>query len=159
MTQDTDLHHLSIRQAGPGDLDTIHDLILSVGLSNERGNITATLNGCTYWIADLNGAAAGCIGLEHGEGASLLRSATVLPAHRGKGLGRALAMSALTYATLRGDRRIYLFSTGAGPYWTRLGFEEVPVSELSAALPGTPQVRSGECRGWIHAEVAWKKAL
>ncbi|WP_293912363.1 GNAT family N-acetyltransferase [Deinococcus sp.] len=159
MTQDTDLHHLSIRQAGPGDLGTIHDLILSVGLSSERGNITATLEGCTYWIADLNGAAAGCIGLEHGEGASLLRSVSVLPSVRRRGLGRALAMSALTYASLRGDTQTFLFSTGAGPFWSRLGFEEVPVADLSAALPGTPQVRSGECRGWIHSEVAWRKAL
>ena len=28
-----------------------------------------------------------------------------------------------------------------------------------AALPDTPQVKSGMCRGWIHEELVWKHAL
>ena len=157
-------HHITIRQAQLSDLDTIRDLILAVGLSTERNAVTATLDGCTYWIADLNGMPAGCIGLEHGEptqagGVSLLRSASVLPDSRRQGLGRALAMSALTYASLRGDRVIYLFSSDAGPFWQQFGFVPVDAAEVSAALPGAPQVLSGECRGWIHSEQAWKRQV
>ena len=151
--------HLTIRQAHTSDLDTIRDLILVVGLSSERNAITATLDGCTYWIADLDGSPAGCIGLEHGAGVSLLRSASVLPDSRRKGLGRALALSALTYASLRGDKVLYLFSSDAGPFWQQFGFEPVASSEVSAALPEAPQVQSGECRGWIHSELAWKRAV
>ena len=152
-------HHLTIRRAETTDLDTIRDLILAVGLSTERTVITATLEGCTYWIASLDGAPAGCIGLEHGEGVSLLRSASVLPALRRRGLGRALALSALTYASLRGDQVLYLFSSDAGPFWQQFGFVPVDSSEVSSALPSAPQVVSGECRGWIHTELAWKRAV
>ncbi len=157
-------HHLTIRQAQLSDLDTIRDLILAVGLSTERNAITATLDGCTYWIADLDGTPAGCIGLEHGEpnqegSVSLLRSASVLPAARRQGLGRALALSALTYASLRGDRALYLFSSDAGPFWQSFGFVPVSSAEVLAALPAAPQVVSGECRGWIHTELAWKRAV
>ena len=148
--------HLTLRRAEAVDLDTIRDLILAVGLSTERTVITATLDGCTYWIASLDGAPAGCIGLEHGEGVSLLRSASVLPALRRRGLGRALALSALTYASLRGDKLLYLFSSDAGPFWQQFGFVPAHSAEVLAALPSAPQVVSGECRGWIHTELAWK---
>lgn len=159
MTLDTDIH-IKLRQATTeADLDTLRDLILAVGLSSERGKITATFEDSTYWIADLDGQPAGCIGLEHGEGASLIRSATVLPHARRQGLGRALATSALTQATLRGDRAVYLFSSDAGPFWERFGFTRVPPEMVAAALPETPQVRSGECRGWLKDEVGWMRPL
>lgn len=156
--------HIDLRRAETTDLDTIRDLILAVGLSSERSAITATLEGCTYWIADLNGVPAGCIGLEHGEpnqegSVSLLRSASVLPAARRQGLGRALALSALTYASLRGDRALYLFSSDAGPFWQPFGFVPVSSAEVLVALPAAPQVVSGECRGWIHTELAWKRTV
>lgn len=151
--------HIKLRQAAGTDLETIRDLILAVGLGTERRAITATLEGCTYWIAELDGVPAGCIGLEHGEGVSLLRSASVLPESRRRGLGRALATSALTHATLRGDRAVYLFSSDAGPFWETFGFAQVPVDELEAALPAAPQVISGVTRGWIRDEVAWKREL
>ncbi len=154
-----DPHHLTIRRAEFADLEIIRDLIAAVGLSTERNAITATLDGCTYWIADLNGLPAGCIGLEHGEGVSLLRSASVLPQARRQGLGRALAISALTYASLRGDRALYLFSSDAGPFWQPFGFVSVDAAEVSAALPTAPQVRSGQDRGWIHHEQAWKRVI
>ncbi|BDP42745.1 GNAT family N-acetyltransferase [Deinococcus aetherius] len=159
MTLDTDTH-IKLRQAeGETDLDTLRDLILAVGLSSERGAITATLDGSTYWIAELDGVPAGCIGLEHGKGASLIRSATVLPHARRQGLGRALATSALTQATLRGDQAVYLFSSDAGPFWEQFGFTQVPPETVAAALPDTPQVRSGECRGWLKDEVGWVRSL
>ncbi|MEF2278988.1 GNAT family N-acetyltransferase [Deinococcus sp. YIM 134068] len=159
MTLDTDTH-IKLRQATSGaDLETLRDLILAVGLSHERAAITATLDGSTYWIAELDGVPAGCIGLEHGEGASLIRSATVLPHARRQGLGRALAMSALTQASLRGDRAVYLFSSDSGPFWEQFGFTQVPPETVAAALPGTPQVRSGECRGWLRDEVGWVRPL
>lgn len=161
----TDLH-IKLRQATTStDLETIRDLILGAGLSSVRAHITATLDGSTYWIAELDGQPGGCIGLEHGGaarqegGVSLIRSAVVIPEARNQGLGRALVQSALTHATLRGDHTIYLFSTGAGDYWKRFGFEPVKVQELAEALPDAPQVRSGLERGWIHEELAWKLAL
>lgn len=49
----------------------------------------------------------------------------------------------------------YLFSTGAGPYWMRLGFRETPAPELIAAMPDAPQVRRYDELGWLPTEVAW----
>lgn len=156
-------HHpdaaFKVQPAAPGEIEVVRDLLLETGLSHDRAQISATFEGCTYWIARLAGEPIGCIGLEHGEGVSLLRSAAVLPWARGLGVGRALAQSALTLASLRGDRAVYLFSSDAGAYWQRLGFEEVPVDELAAALPDAPQVKSGLTRGWLPSETAWKRVL
>jgi N-acetylglutamate synthase-like GNAT family acetyltransferase len=146
----------SIRPALQGDLELIRDLIVASGLSRDRARITATLEGSSYWLAVQKGEIIGCIGLEHGEGASLLRSAAVRPDRQKQGVGGRLTEAALAVARGRGDRAVYLFSSGAGPYWQKMGFVQVPVTELSAALPGTPQVNSGECLGWIHDETAWK---
>lgn len=152
--------HIKLRQATTAtDLDIIRDLILVVGLSTERSAITATLDDCTYWIADLDGVPAGCIGLEHGQGVSLLRSASVRPEARRGGIGRALATSALTQASLRGDSAVYLFSSDAGPFWEQFGFVPATAADVTAALPDAPQVRSGLLRGWIHEEQVWRRDL
>lgn len=156
MTLDTDTH-IKLRQATtPTDLEIVKDLILEAGLSQNRQDITATLDNSTYWIADLDGVPSGCIGLEHGNHVSLIRSAVVMPESRSKGLGRALVRSALTQASLRGDQMVYLFSTGSGDYWQRFGFERIDSAELTAALPDSPQVKGGIQRGWIMKEMAWK---
>jgi predicted N-acetyltransferase YhbS len=99
------------------------------------------------------------VGLEHGEQASLLRSAAVLPESQGMGVARALSLAAIESARDQGDLALYLFSTGAGPYWQRFGFVEVPVDDLVRALPTVPQVRSGIERGWLAEEVAWTLKL
>lgn len=147
---------VQIRPATATDLPAIQTLILKTGLSSDPALITATLTGCSYWLAVNGGRVVGCIGLEHGEGASLLRSACVEPGLQGQGIGGMLAQAALSAARGRGDRAAYLFSSHAGGYWQRLGFVPVAPTEVSAALPGTPQVKSGECRGWIQGELAWK---
>jgi N-acetylglutamate synthase-like GNAT family acetyltransferase len=147
--------HVKLREALPGDFDIIRDLLTRCGLTT--GSVTQ--EGCTYWIADLDGVPGGCIGLEHGPGVSLIRSTAVVPEARGQGLGRALVTSALTQASLLGDRAVYLFSEEAGDYWRRFDFRPVAPGEIIGALPDAPQVRSGLTRGWIHAEQAWKCTL
>lgn len=147
--------HVKLRQAQDSDLPVIHDLLARCGLHTS----SVTLGGHTYWIADLDGMPGGCIGLEHGPGVSLIRSTAVVPEARSQGLGRALVNSALTQASLRGDRAVYLFSEEAGEYWRRFGFGPVPPGEIVGALPDAPQVRSGLIKGWIHEEQAWKRSL
>lgn len=147
--------HIRLLQAVPDDFSTITALLEACGLYTT----SVTPEGSTYWIAFLDGNPAGCIGLEHGPGASLIRSTAVLPQFRGHGLGRALVVSALTQASLRGDRAVYLFSSEAGDYWKRFGFVPSTAAEVEAALPEAPQVRSGMCKGWIHEEQVWKREL
>ncbi|GAA5501829.1 hypothetical protein Dxin01_01568 [Deinococcus xinjiangensis] len=147
--------HIRLLQAAPEDFDTIKALLTQAGLYTS----SVTPEGATYWIAQLDGVAGGCIGLEHGQGVSLIRSTAVLPEFRGHGLGRALVLSALTHASLRGDHTVYLFSSEAGDYWKRYGFVPSTAAEVEAALPEAPQVRSGVLRGWIHEEQVWKRLL
>lgn len=147
--------HIRLIQAGPDDFSTITALLEECGLYTT----SVTPQGATYWLAYLDGVPGGCIGLEHGQGVSLIRSTAVLPPFRGYGLGRALVMSALTHASLRGDHTVYLFSSEAGDYWKRFGFEPSTAAEVEAALPEAPQVKSGMCKGWIQEEQVWKREL
>lgn len=150
----------SVRIATTDDFEFICDLVVALGLIAERSRITNTLENSTYWIAcEGTGQPIGCIGLEHDDGASLLRSAAVMPAYQGMGNGIALAQTAIQCARDRGDRSVYLFSSKTGRYWEQFGFIPVSVWELAEALPSTPQVRSGIERGWLSDEIAWVLSL
>ncbi len=144
---------------GDADLSAIFDLLLLTGLSTVRARITATLETCTYWLALAADDVVACLGLEHGEGASLLRSAAVVPDHRGRGIGVSLTSTAIDHARERGDRQLYLFSSHAGPYWQRFGFIPVSVWDVARALPDVPQVQSGLTRGWLEEEQGYRLDL
>lgn len=143
-----------IRIARQEDIERVTELLAHIGLN--AADVLAP--GTEYWLAERDGATVGVIGLEYSDGAALLRSAGVLPEARG-GLGRALTRAALSAAARRGLKQVYLFSTDAGAFWARLGFREVPVPELVAALPNAPQVRQYDRMGWLPDEVAWRYDL
>jgi N-acetylglutamate synthase-like GNAT family acetyltransferase len=145
-----------IREASPDDAETLRAILAEADLSAHA----VLAPGTRYWLAQrANGDPIGAIGVEIGAGAVLLRSAAVRPAARGQGIGAALLRRALDEARAAGLRQAYLFSTGAGPFWSRQGFREVPVAELVAALPDAPQVRHYDEQGWLPDEVAWRRDL
>jgi N-acetylglutamate synthase-like GNAT family acetyltransferase len=156
---------VSIRVATADDFDAICDLVVLLKLIADRSRITNTLVGSSYWIAESASAESaskepiGCIGLEHGKGASLVRSAAVRPEYQGQGIGDQLANVVLNAAVDRGDHKLFLFSTGAYAFWKRYGFEEVSVWTLADELPNVAQVRSGIERGWIADDRAWMRML
>jgi N-acetylglutamate synthase-like GNAT family acetyltransferase len=131
--------------------------VIALLTHNHQSAQDVLVPGTRYWVAeDAQGQCIGTVGLEGGRDAGLLRSAGVLPAWRGHGVGTALTQRALASARHAGYGAVYLFSTGAGAYWRRFGFREVPVSELVAALPEAPQVRQYAALGWLSTEVAWR---
>ena len=140
-----------VRLAAPNEISTVLAVLTRCGMHTS----SVTPEGSTYWLAEAGGGAVGCVGLEHGQGASLLRSAAVLPEARSLGIGRRLAETVLEAAARRGDRSLFLFSSDAGEFWQRFGFVPSTAAEVEAALPDVPQVRSGMCKGWIHGEQAW----
>jgi N-acetylglutamate synthase-like GNAT family acetyltransferase len=140
----------SIRQAVPNDLEPLQSILETSGLS-AHGLLEPNTS---YWLAEINDHAVGCIGLEWGARATLLRSAAVLPDYRGQGIGSRLLETALSQAQHKSF--VYLFSTDAGEYWTRQGFCNVPVHELVEALPDAPQVHHYRDIGWLPTEVAWR---
>ncbi|HET9223944.1 MAG TPA: GNAT family N-acetyltransferase [Roseiflexaceae bacterium] len=148
----TPIGDLIVREAQPGDAERICALLARLRLGIDH----VLAPGTRYWLAEgAGGQVAGVVGLEYGAEDVLLRSAAVDPPARGRAIGAALVREALESAARAGYRRAYLFSTGAGPYWVRLGFREVPVPQLVAALPDAPQVRRYEELGWLPTEVAW----
>lgn len=84
-------------------------------------------------------------------------AALIEPARRNQGLGRMLVAHILELAAAAGHRRVYLFSTDAGGYWQRFGFQEVPVEELVQVPSNAPQVRLFAELGWLPTEVAWRR--
>jgi N-acetylglutamate synthase-like GNAT family acetyltransferase len=150
-----------IRRAEPSDFESICDLLMQSALSTVRNNITATINnGSSYWVAVTDTPETiGCIGLEHGGTASLLRSAVVAEPHQGMGLGRHLVSVAIDACRVRGDEAVFLFTKTSGPYWEKHGFRPVDTQRAIDALPDAPQVRSGIERGWITSIDTWHLPL
>ena len=113
------------------------------------------------WLIEEFGkhAIVGIAAMELGDNAGLLRSVGVDPVFRRQGLGAALTNTAFEGCRMAGRHIVYCFSTGAGAYWQRFGFREVPVSEVIAALPDSPQVNHFGRTGWLPTEVAWRKDL
>jgi N-acetylglutamate synthase-like GNAT family acetyltransferase len=141
-----------IRIAAQQDFAAISTILETSGLSAHAILEPNT----TYWIAEKSNQTVGCIGLEWGARAALLRSAAVMPEHRKHGLGTQLLNTALNGAREERKSFVYLFSTDAGEYWTRQGFCEVPVPELVEALPDAPQVHHYRDIGWLPTEIAWR---
>ncbi|WP_280344106.1 GNAT family N-acetyltransferase [Nocardia neocaledoniensis] len=67
------------------------------------------------WIAEVDGARAGCVLCVHGaeSGAAQLRTLLVTPAARGLGVGTALVARVLAFARAAGYTRITLWTTDA----------------------------------------------
>jgi amino-acid N-acetyltransferase len=110
-----------IRAAKPGDLARVEtalrdaDLPLD-GLHDQFGD--------GYAIAESAGQFIGVEGVEvHGDD-GLLRSAAVIAAWRGQGVGDALTRDRIEWARRRGLRALYLLTTTAGNYFPRFGFSQ-----------------------------------
>lgn len=114
---------------------------------------------CRYWAAFDSDQIVGTIGLEWQGAAGLLRLAFVRPSHRSRGLGQALYQRLASDALCMGVTELYLFSTGAGGYWQRLGFTGCPVAEAAGKLASTPQVRDYTVRGTLQHEQAFRRGL
>ena len=112
----------SIRAAAPGDLArverTLRDADLPLdGLSDQFGE--------GYAIAECEGDIIGVEGIEVHGADGLLRSAAVVPAWRGKGVGDALTRNRIDWARDHGLHALYLLTTTAGDYFPRFGFTKV----------------------------------
>lgn len=109
-----------------------------------------------YLFAYLGNEPVGVAGIEPKLDAALIRSLYVADAMRGRGIGAGLFAAARKAAHTRGARSLYLFSTGAGDFFKRFGFVEVPAAQLVSALGGTPQVEYYKARPEeLAREVAW----
>ena len=124
--------------ASPEDLKAIVRMLRECGLPRE--DIHKHLSGLI--VAKNDGRLLGTIALEVYSQAGLLRSLAVAPAHRNLGLGRALYERIVAYAQLRGVTTLYLLTTTASEYFSKLGFQVLDRSRVPAEIGATEEFRS-----------------
>lgn len=110
---------VTIRSAEQSDLEAVEEALTSAalpldGLREQFGEAFA--------VAVHDGKVIGVEGIEvYGED-GLLRSAAVLDAWRGQGVGDALTRDRIAWARRRGLRSLFLLTTTAGDWFPRFGF-------------------------------------
>ena len=148
--------NLNITTAQPADYDQIIGLLQHVKLLTDDVLVAGT----RYWMAQTEaGDVAACAGIEFGDDAILFRSLAVYEDYRGEGLALRLIQNALDEAKAEQKHHAYCFSMRAADYFLRIGFAEVPVSQLVNALPNVPQVVRFAKIGKLANERGFHKVL
>jgi len=129
-----------VREARRDDLPAIAHLLLTRGLPTDGvedhlGNFLAAGEGAVLH---------GCAGFERYGGIGLLLSVAVAALIAGRGLGHALVEAVITRAAKQGVGTLFLLTTTAGTYFSRMGFEVIPREALPAALGASAELR-GAC--------------
>jgi amino-acid N-acetyltransferase len=109
----------AIRRGRAADLPTVTQLLLSAGLP------TGDLAGAREfhsWVLEEEGSLIGVIGLERFGHEALLRSLTVAPDHRKRGLGHELVARLEMDAQEDGVLKLVLLTETAQPFFKRLGY-------------------------------------
>lgn len=130
---------------------------LATGTTQQLTEITQLLSACSLPTADVatsgsllffgdhsNGKLAGVIGLEVYGTVALLRSLAVAPAQRKHGLGLSLVRFAEAYAAKHGVESLYLLTTTAGDFFSKLGYSTASREAAPPPIKTTPQF-SGLC--------------
>jgi len=122
----------------PEDLEAVGCLLRECGLPHE--DIHKHLSGLI--VARHDGQLIGTIALEVCNQAGLRRSLAVATEQRNRGLGRALYRRIVAYAQLRGVTTLYLLTTTASEYFSKLGFQVVDRAQVPAEIGATEEFRS-----------------
>lgn len=146
------------KQEGKLVIEQTRDIEVVRAMLADAGMITDGLEWppACYLVAYFGTEPVGVVGVEPSLDAALIRSLYVVDPMRGREIGGELFAAARKAAHTRGARSLYLFSTGAGDFFKRFGFAEVPVTQLVAALGAAPQVKYYQARpAELARGVAW----
>ncbi|MHB0981458.1 MAG: arsenic resistance N-acetyltransferase ArsN2 [Thermoleophilia bacterium] len=140
MTSDVAVSPLEpvLAAAEGSDLADVIDLLAANDLPTE--DVASHLD--PFVVARLDGRLVGVVGLEVYGGAALGRSLCVHPAERGRGLGRHLFEAVMDRAREICARELYLLTTTAEDYFSRLGFEVVERETVPAEIRATMEFAS-----------------
>lgn len=116
------------RPAVLADLSACRELLLACGLP--IGGLEVAFPDGYVVIADAG--LVGCAGVELYRETGLLRSVAVVPEARGRGLGERLTRDRIAYARSVGLESLWLLTTTAPAYFSRLGF--APVDRAAAPM-------------------------
>jgi len=129
---------MSVRQARPGDLPALRELLSLCGLPFD--GVPDHLN--AFLVALDQGRLTGSVGVERYGADGLLRSLAVHPDHRGRSLGTHLTRRALREARRLGLRRVFLLTETASEYFLRLQFRRVPRQQAPPAVQASVEFAS-----------------
>lgn len=115
-----------IRLAAPADRERIRALLDQAGLPSAD----LETSGVVLLLAEAEGEMLGCAGIEPRGDLALLRSLAVREAAREKGLGRSLARRAENLARAAGVTTLYLLTTTAEHFWSRLGYARLARADM-----------------------------
>jgi N-acetylglutamate synthase-like GNAT family acetyltransferase len=151
---------VALKKHRPGELaiEQTRDLDLVRAMLERAAMLTGGLDAPSscYLIAYIGDEPVGLVGIEPRLDAALIRSLYVADAMRSQGIGAKLVTAARKAAHTRGARHLYLFSTDAGEFFRRLGFEKVPAEETIKAMRGAPQAEYYRAHpDELACEVTW----
>ena len=95
-----------------------------------------------FYVLDQDGNLVGTVGLEICAPYGLLRSLAVAQTHRGRGLGVELVQRLENYARTCDIQALYLLTTTADMYFSKLGYVVVERQEAPNSLQETTEFKS-----------------
>ncbi len=104
----------------------------------------APSNSMLFFTHHAGGKLVGVIGLEVYDTVALLRSLAVTPAQRKNGLGKSLVKFAEEYAADHGIESLYLLTTTAENFFSKLGYSSASREDAPSSIKSTSQF-SGLC--------------
>ena len=124
--------------AGRGDFEAVRRLLEEARLPTR--DLTPEM--LEHFLVARRGAELfGVIGLEPLGDVGLLRSAAVVPAERGRGLGARLTAALEDRAARLGIGRLFLLTTTAEVFFARLGYRRASREEAPPAIRDTTEFR------------------
>lgn len=130
---------VTIRNVSPQNVDAVIQLLNNADLPTH--DIPSIFGEC-FAIAIENDSIVGTAGIEQHGKFGLFRSAAVRANERGKGIGEALTRNRIEWAKAHGISELYLLTTTAADYFARMGFQEIPRSDVPAEIRKTAEFTS-----------------
>ena len=129
---------MKIRSAQPEDLDVVRKLLVDAelptdGLEDQFGPSYAVA------VVEDDAGVIGAAGVERYGRFGLLRSVVVAGEARNQGVAELLVRDRMAWAATEGLDSVYLLTTTAARYFTRLGFEELDRDELPLEIRESPE--------------------
>jgi len=128
------------RPAETGDLEAVRALLVASALPLD--GLSDQFPGGYVVARRTEGDLVGVAGVEVFADAGLLRSVAVAASVRGTGLGRALVEDRMAWASLRGLGTLYLLTSTAADFFSRLGFERVTRDSAPEAMRASVEFAS-----------------
>lgn len=125
-----------IRPAAAADRAAVLVLLRDADLTEE--GVEEQFNS-GFVVAEIEGRIVAAAGLETYDVYGLLRSVVVSPDLRGRGVGEALVRDRLAWAAGHGLQQVYLLTTTAAPFFSRLGFSSISREAVPEAAQRSPE--------------------